>query len=75
MSTPGHEGDVEALEGWSAIASYVSNHAGFEVSVASAMRWAKAMDDPLPLRRWRKGRRVFADAGELVAWCRRQWVG
>ena len=76
MSTDEQATSTQAapIEGWCAIAGHLSMRAGFEVSIASAMRWAKTEVDPLPIRRWRAGRRVVADAGELDAWCRRQWV-
>jgi hypothetical protein len=64
------------LEGYKAIAAYLSERMGFEVSVESARRYAGQPTNPLPLKRWRPGRRprVVADSQALNTWATRQWA-
>jgi len=79
MSTsqdPSKSESSRRVEGWAAIASCISAHTGFKVSVAAVQRYSRWEKDALPVMRWGRGRRhVVADAGALGAWCSRQWSG
>lgn len=70
-SAPGH---LPHVEGWGQIAQRIADRAGIRVSIDCVTRWARRKDDPLPVKRWGRGRpRVFASAVELDAWVERQF--
>lgn len=57
------------LEGWDAIADYLTNTWGRTVSRWAAMRYARDAKDKLPVRRHR--RRVVADKAQVMDWALR----
>ena len=65
------------LRSYKAIAERIKKVWGTDVSVPSVVRWSKAVDDPLPLKRIRpsvdsKRSMVVADAAAIERWALRR---
>jgi hypothetical protein len=64
----------DPVQGWSAIATRVTQRTGLNMSSAAIVRLSKRQHDPLPVRRWGGSRpRIVADGRELDRWSDRQW--